>query len=43
MQRQLQLGQEVVADNCEGDDPDVVEEGQASHLPLLGVVFAAGY
>jgi hypothetical protein len=43
MQQLLQLGQEVVTDNCEEGGPDVVEEGQASPLLLQGVVFAAGY
>jgi hypothetical protein len=41
--KQLQQGQEVVTDNCEGDGPDVVEVGQALHLLLLEVVFAADY
>jgi hypothetical protein len=43
MHQKLQVGQEVVTDNCEGDDPDVVEEGQASCLQLFEVVYAAGY
>jgi hypothetical protein len=41
--QQLQLGEEVVTDNCEGGGPDVVEVRQASHLLLLEVVFAADY